>query len=157
MTPTRLRIDTLDSATNHEILARNTLGRLAFSFQDRVDIRPLNYTFRDEWIFGRTSPGEKLLTVRHHRWVAFQVDEIKDPFDWVSVVAHGPFYLLDAEESQKLAELTEEARTAIREADPQAFTSADATPERTLLFGIAVQELNGRKGRSEPLGQESGR
>lgn len=151
MAPTRLRVESLDSPTIHEVLGRNTLGRLAFSFQDRVDIRPLSYTFRDEWIFGRTSPGEKLLTVRHHRWVAFQVDEIEGPFDWVSVVAHGPFYLLDPEESQKLADLAKEARTLIQEEDPRAFTSADATPERTLLFGIAIQELSGRRGRSEPL------
>lgn len=55
---------------------RNRVGRLAFSFRDRVDIEPLHYVFRGGWLYGRPSPGSKLQTLRHNPWVAFEVDEI---------------------------------------------------------------------------------
>lgn len=147
MTPRQLRVRELNTGACRALLARNSIGRLAFSFQDRVDIRPLSYVFDDEWIFGRTSPGEKLLTVRHHRWVAFQVDEIEDELNWSSVVAHGPFQILDEGESAQHRELLAQARRAIREENPGAFSPTDPTPERSFIFGVAVQEYRGRAAR----------
>jgi nitroimidazol reductase NimA-like FMN-containing flavoprotein (pyridoxamine 5'-phosphate oxidase superfamily) len=58
----------------HALLARNHVGRVAFSFHDRVDIRPIHYIFSDNWLFGRTEPSDKLVTLRHNQWVAFEVD-----------------------------------------------------------------------------------
>src|ERR1700674_3988756 len=74
------------------ILARNTVGRVAFSLRDHVDIEPLHYVLVDGWLYGRTSRGSKLATVARNRWVAFEVDEIDGPFDWRSVVVHGAWY-----------------------------------------------------------------
>ena len=37
------------------ILMRNEVGRLAYSFHDSVDIRPIHYVYDDGWLFGRTS------------------------------------------------------------------------------------------------------
>jgi uncharacterized protein len=36
------------------ILGRNTLGRIAFSFHDRVDIEPIHFVHRGEWLYART-------------------------------------------------------------------------------------------------------
>lgn len=49
-----------------ELLRRNHVGRIAFTFHDRVDIEPISYVFADDWLYGRTSPGTKVATVRHH-------------------------------------------------------------------------------------------
>ena len=40
-----------------DILARNTVGRLAFALQDRVSVLPVHYVYEDGWIYGRTSAG----------------------------------------------------------------------------------------------------
>src|SRR5688500_18811584 len=93
-TPTFLEMDRDEI---DEVLARNHVGRLAFSFKDRVDIQPLSYVFANPWIYLRTEEGAKLSTLTHNPWVAFEVDEIEGPFDWRSVVVRGAVYLMDPE------------------------------------------------------------
>src|SRR5215213_2929419 len=77
------------------LLVRNSVGRLAFSFHDRVDVEPTHYVYEDGWIYGRTSFGSKITPIRHSHWVAFEVDEADGVFDWRSVVVHGGLYFLD--------------------------------------------------------------
>src|SRR5215475_4416524 len=79
------------------LLDRNHVARLAYSFHDRVDIEPIGYVYRDGWIYARTSPGTKLDTAQHHPWVALEVDEVRGPLDWRSVVVRGKVYFLEPE------------------------------------------------------------
>src|SRR6478752_7743534 len=48
-----------------------------YAFHDRVDIEPINYVYADGWVYCRTSVGVKLDTMERHRWVAFEVDEVR--------------------------------------------------------------------------------
>jgi len=127
-----------------DVLRRNHVGRLAFSFHDRVDIRPIHYVYVRGWLFGRTSPGPKLVTLGHNQWVAFQVDEISGPFDWISVVARGTFYRLENEGSDADRRLYRRAVRAIRSLWPESLTMGDPVPFRTELFGTSVDEIAGR-------------
>ena len=85
----------LSEAEIEELLKRNHVGRIAFSFRDQVDLRPIHYVFDNGWLFGRTSIGNKLETLRHNQWVTFEVDEVEGPFDWKSVIIRGAFYRFD--------------------------------------------------------------
>src|SRR5687768_400853 len=76
------------------MLRRNNVARLAFSSRDRVDIQPINYVYERGWLYGRTSDGNKLATLKHNQWVAFEVDEVEGAFQWRSVVIHGSFWIL---------------------------------------------------------------
>lgn len=147
MSTKRLKVDHLDDEGCRALLARRSLGRLAFSFRDRVDIRPLNFVLHDDWLFGRTSEGDTLRTIRHHPWVAFQVDEVDDAWHWRSVVVRGPLHLLAQDRSEEGKRLTEVALRLVRDGVPETFAADDPAPERTILFGIAIQELSGRAGR----------
>src|ERR1700761_8768612 len=82
------------------LLGRNFAGRLAFTFRDRVDIEPISYVHDGEWLYARTSLGTKLDTVRHHPWVAFEVDEVAGRYDWKSVVVRGKIYFFDPDEGE---------------------------------------------------------
>ena len=126
------------------VIATNHVGRMAYSFRDAVDIRPIHYVFDDTWLFGRTSPGHKLITLQHHQWVAFEVDEIAGPFDWKSVVAHGTFYRLEPSGAEPDVRLFERALGAIQSLMPDVFTPADPVPFRTELFGISLDTITGR-------------
>ncbi len=130
------------------LLKRNHVGRLGFSFHDRVEIRPVHYVYSDNWLFGRTSPSEKLVTLKHNQWVAFQVDEVSGPFDWKSVLAHGSFYHLTENGTPHHREARAEALRLIREFLPEALRDADPVPSRTELFGIAIDSLSGRSASS---------
>ena len=126
------------------LLDRNHVGRIAFSFRDLVDIRPIHYVHENGWLFGRTSPSDKLETLKHHQWVAFEVDDVSGPFDWKSVVAHGTFYRLQPEGSKSDVRLYERGLRSVRKFSPDAFTDRDPVPFRTELFGIAVDSMTGR-------------
>jgi len=126
------------------ILKANHLGRMAFSFQDKVDIRPVHYVFTAGWCFGRTSPGEKLLTLEHNRWVAFEVDEVTGPFDWVSVIAKGTFYQLSPEGSTHDVALYKRALRHLRTLMPETLRAGDPVSFRTEVFGISVDSLTGK-------------
>jgi nitroimidazol reductase NimA-like FMN-containing flavoprotein (pyridoxamine 5'-phosphate oxidase superfamily) len=131
------------------LLERHHFGRLAFSFHDRVDIEPISYVFSDGWLYGRTSRGTKLTTVRHHPWVAFEVDEIEGQFDWRSVVVHGTLYFLDDESGDGgTREPYAHALELLRTFDAAALTSADATPGRVALFRIYADDITARAART---------
>src|SRR6478672_2726072 len=88
-----------------EMLARNNVGRLAFSFHDRVDVQPIHYVYERGWLYGRTSEGDKLMALSLNQWVAFEVDEVEDVFDWKSIVIHGSFWVLHPHGSPHAEEL----------------------------------------------------
>ena len=129
----------LDRAECEAVLARHHVGRIAFSFKDRVDIQPIGYVFEGEWLSCRTEPGTKLETLSHSPWVAFEVDEPEGPYDWRSVVIRGTVYLMPEGSPDHLA-----TSEAIRRVLPEAFSDADPTPHRNVLFRIYPREMTGR-------------
>lgn len=147
--PRAPRITKMSRTACEGLLHRNHVGRLAYSFRDRVNIVPLHYVYSDGWVYGRTSSGEKLNKLRHNRWVAFEVDEIDDWFDWRSVVVRGALYLLERESTAEGA--WEHSLHVLREAMPEIFTSRDPVPSRTELFRISVDELTGRRASSRAV------
>jgi nitroimidazol reductase NimA-like FMN-containing flavoprotein (pyridoxamine 5'-phosphate oxidase superfamily) len=137
----------LDRAEVDAILARNHVGRIAYTFRDRVGIEPLGYVYADGTILCRTSPGTKLDTIVRHPWVAFEVDEVAGPYDWRSVVAYGTAYLLSSDSGPRGRESYERALDDLRRVEPATLTEDDPVPFRTVIVRIHVDELTGREAR----------
>lgn len=127
-----------------QILRRNHVGRIAFSFHDRVDIEPIHYIYDEGWIYGRTSRGAKLETLSHHRWVAFEVDETEDMFSWRSVVVKGAFYLVDADTPDHQDPAFTRGVQLLRSLIPETLTAGDPTPFRRSVFRIHLDEVTAR-------------
>jgi nitroimidazol reductase NimA-like FMN-containing flavoprotein (pyridoxamine 5'-phosphate oxidase superfamily) len=140
-------IRSLDRADCEAILERNYIGRLAFSFRDRVDIEPLHYVFESGWLVGRTSHGEKLSTLRHNPWVAFEVDEVDGLFEWRSVVAHGVFEILTADGPRTQLERWERAVDALRRLVPETGAADDPVAFRSVIFRVVIDSMTGRESR----------
>jgi len=134
----------LDRAECDALLMSQSVGRLAFSFRDRVDIEPIHYVYENGWIFGRTSFGTKVNMLAHHPWVAFEVDEVTALFAWRSVVVHGRIEFPDPEGAPIERALYARAVAAFRRLVADAFTDNDPTPAREIVFGLAVLEISGR-------------
>jgi len=133
------------------VLERNNVGRLAFSLHDRVDIQPIHYVYERGWVYGRTSDGEKIATLSHNQWVAFEVDEIADIFQWRSVVIHGSFWILHPRGSPRAEELWTKAAELVSKIVPGALTEHDPVAFRQTLFRIAIGDVRGREaGLREP-------
>jgi nitroimidazol reductase NimA-like FMN-containing flavoprotein (pyridoxamine 5'-phosphate oxidase superfamily) len=134
----------LTTAECQALLASQHVGRLAFTFRDRVDIEPVHYVYRDGWIWGRTQHGAKVNILAHHPWVAFEVDHIEALFSWRSVVVHGRMEFPDPDGSAQDQERYAIGVEAFRALVPGAFTEHDPTPTRDLIFMLPATELAGR-------------
>ena len=134
----------LERAACEALLMSQHVGRLAFTFRDRVDIEPMHYVYDSGHIYGRTQNGTKVQVLAHHPWIAFEVDDIKALFDWRSVVVHGRIEFPDPHGSPSDVERFLHAVDMFRTLVPSAFNVDDPTPARELAFVIAVQEMTGR-------------
>jgi nitroimidazol reductase NimA-like FMN-containing flavoprotein (pyridoxamine 5'-phosphate oxidase superfamily) len=131
------------------LLSRNNVGRMAFSFHDRVDIEPLHYVYADGWLYGRTGTGTKIATVQHHPWVAFEVDEHEGLFDWRSVVVKGAFYPIEADGGPIREDPTMTRGIALlRSLLPETLMANDPVPFRRSIFRVHLDEVTGRESRS---------
>ncbi len=138
-------IEELGSLEITAILARNRVGRIAYSLHDRVDIEPMHYVYSQGWIYARTSRGAKLETLEKNKWVAFEVDEVTSLFDWRSVVVHGGVYLLDSDANAESRDAYARALELLRRLLPATFREDDPVPHRDVVFRISVQEATGRR------------
>ena len=126
------------------LLRAHHVGRIAYSWRDRVDVEPIHYVYDDGAIYARTSLGAKLLALRHNPWVAFEVDEAHGPYDWRSAVVHGTVYALRREGTPGERETFVRALELLRTIEPAALTDDDPVPWRNVLFRISVGEMRGR-------------
>jgi nitroimidazol reductase NimA-like FMN-containing flavoprotein (pyridoxamine 5'-phosphate oxidase superfamily) len=133
-----------------DVLARNHVGRLAFLHGRGVDIEPLGYGTRGNWLFLRSAFGTKFVALAHSPYVAFEVDEVRGPLDWRSVVIHGTMQVLppDGAPLERLSRA--KAVAAFRSVLPDTLGPNDPTPERQIVYGVHVVEIEGRMARSAP-------
>ena len=132
------------------LLARNHVGRLAFSLHDRVDVQPIHYAYEPGWLFCRTSEGAKLATLEHNHWLAFEVDEVRGPFDWESVIVHGTFHRLDPEGAPRDRAAAARGVALLRVNEPESFTAGDPAGFRRVMFRISIGEVTGRRAAPAP-------
>ena len=140
----RLSIRELTPEETIAFLDAQFVGRLAYTFRDRVDIVPVHYVHDDGWLYGRTSFGPKLVVLEHHHWVAFEVDHVGDPWHWTSVVVRGTFHPLDPDGPESEREAHAHAVEVLRGRFPGTLTDDDPVPHRRVLFRIHVDEATGR-------------
>ncbi|HSM36005.1 MAG TPA: pyridoxamine 5'-phosphate oxidase family protein [Longimicrobiales bacterium] len=126
------------------VLSRNSVARLAYLLDGKVDIEPIHYVFADRTIYGRTAPGTKLNALGRDYWVAVEVDEVDAMFDWRSVVVHGSFHRIPPDQPGTQQVLWQRAVDALRGLIPEALTVDDPTPHRTVIFRIPIQKATGR-------------
>ena len=131
----------LDERDMRSILARNHVGRLAFAWGGEVDIRPLNYAFARDRLYGRTSATANFVGIESPARVAFEVDEVESVFEWKSVIARGSFDILSPEGN---AAEWADAVKLLRRVVHATFVPSDPVPDRTVIFRILIQEMTGR-------------
>jgi nitroimidazol reductase NimA-like FMN-containing flavoprotein (pyridoxamine 5'-phosphate oxidase superfamily) len=139
------QIQDLDQSEITALLARNHVGRIAYSIHDRVNIEPISYVHAGGWLYGRTSLGAKLATLEKNKWVAFEVDEVKSLFDWQSVVVHGGIYILEPDVPPGAKNDWADALKILRRLLPATFREDDPVPFRDIVFRISIQETTGKR------------
>ena len=143
------------------LLARNRVGRIAFSRGGRVEIVPLHYVFADGVLCGRTARGTRLEAASENSsnaWPAvFEVDEVDGVFDWRSAVVRGNLHaaVKGDDEWRRDQPRWERALRAFRTVFPEAFTENDPAAFRDVILRLEVAEVSGREARPAAAPQSS--
>ena len=143
-------IRSLNRPEMEALLRRHNVGRIAFTDGRRVDIEPIGYVFEDGAIYGRAAEGTRMKALHKWPWVAFEVDEIRSPTDWESVVVKGTVYIVEEGLAMPMREHYEKALRVVRSVMPDALTHHDPVPARNILFRIQIDEMEGRSAEPAP-------
>jgi uncharacterized protein len=134
------------------LLARHHVGRMAFSFHDRVSLRLVNYAYAAGWIYARMEASDERTVIAHNQWIAFEVDEVQGIYDWRTVTVHGSTEFLSDDAQAGEGQEFRAALQMIRSVVPSVLTAKDPMPERVQLFRIHVSEMVGSEARSDAQG-----
>jgi uncharacterized protein len=79
----------LSEEESYALLCSKQIARLGCVVGVGPYVVPLNYIFDDQSVLSHSLPGRKLTAMRQNPRVCVQVDDIKDPCSWKSVIAYG--------------------------------------------------------------------
>ena len=96
-----MNIGKLREGDARAILREGSLGRLGCIASGWPYVVPVNYFFDGKDIYIHTLPGKKLDALRANPRACLQVDEIKDSYNWRSVIAYGTFEEVSNEETRE--------------------------------------------------------
>jgi uncharacterized protein len=122
------------------ILREGTLGRLGCTASGWPYVVPVNYFFDGKDIYIHTLPGKKLDALRANPRVCLQVDEIKDSYNWRSVIAYGTFEEVSNEDTRE--NVLTKLYSRLPHMTPVESRLVDGE-KGTIVFRIKVEEVTG--------------
>jgi nitroimidazol reductase NimA-like FMN-containing flavoprotein (pyridoxamine 5'-phosphate oxidase superfamily) len=127
------------------VLSRNHVGRVAFLSANGLEIRPVHFVYYAGALYGRTTFETNGVTWLMRPEVVVEVDEVRDLYEWRSVIVRGRVSLLLADGSPAERSAYWAGVDAIRNLVPDAFTERDPTPYLNVAFRVDAREMTGRE------------
>jgi uncharacterized protein len=122
------------------ILRDGSLGRLGCIAAGWPYVVPVNYYFDGKDIYSHSLPGKKIAALRANPRVCLQVDEIKDSYNWRSVIAYGTFEEVTAEDVRE--NVLTKLYSRLPHMTPVESKLVGGLKE-TVVFRIKVDEITG--------------
>ena len=122
------------------ILQAQALGRLGCIADSEPYVVPVNFYFDGSDVFIHSLPGRKIEALRKSRKGCLQVDEIRDPFNWRSVLVFGNYEEISDEQ------VREKMMGAIFRKRPEMTPVESALMERyrkTIVFCLRTYRMTG--------------
>jgi len=135
-----MSISKLGDRDSLAILREGTLGRLGCIAADWPYVVPVNYFFDGRDIYIHTLPGKKLDALRANPRVCLQVDDIKDSYNWRSVIAYGTFEEVSNEETRE--NVLTKLYSRLPHMTPVESKMVEGA-KGTVVFRIKVEEVTG--------------
>lgn len=133
------------------VLSQTTVGRLACARENQPYIVPVSfyYSAGDRCLYSFSTVGKKIEWMRANPRVCVQVDDIRDRFEWASVVVLGSYEEIGRERPER----AEYARRLLQDKGswwlPGAAKLADGTEHDTPVFyRILITTMTGRRSQS---------
>ena len=96
-----MTIGPITNTDSMAILREGTLGRLGCIADGEPYVVPVNYVFDERDIYVHSLPGKKIDALRASPRACLQVDEVKDPYHWRSVIAYGKYEEISDERTRE--------------------------------------------------------
>lgn len=92
----------LNETQIEELLKEQVIGRIACQADSEIYLVPINYVYRDGYIYGHSAEGKKVRMMRQNPAVCFEVENIQSVFRWKTVIAKGTYEeITDIDEKQQ--------------------------------------------------------
>lgn len=135
-----------------DVLTAKRIGRLACVHKNQPYIVPFHFAFDGrKYFYAFSTPGQKIEWMRSNPLVCVEVDDMKNQFEWTSLIAFGRY-----EELPDLKEFTSERIRAyeLLSRHPMWWQPvyvardyrAPATEDKPIYFRILVEKITGRRG-----------
>lgn len=143
----------LDNNMLEELLKSELLGRIGCHADGITYIVPVHYVYEAPYVYAHSADGMKVSLMRKNPQVCFEVDHVKDFFNWQSVVCWGTFEeITGIEESeqamQKLIDRIEPYLSLVEDAHPSHgianMASEIGTGKELVLYRIKLNKTTGR-------------
>jgi nitroimidazol reductase NimA-like FMN-containing flavoprotein (pyridoxamine 5'-phosphate oxidase superfamily) len=133
------------------VLERMNLGRLACAHDNQPYVVPVYFSYRGGFLYGFSTPGQKIEWMRSNPLVCFEVDERTDRDHWVSVVVAGRFQELPdtpefaAERAQAHEALSKRAAWWEYASVPGAEWRRKGGPFVSVFYRIRIDNITGHR------------
>lgn|SRR5574341_133191 len=84
-------IHDMTEAECHHALKQATVGRLACARDSQPYVVPIYFAYHERHLYAISTVGQKVEWMRANPLVCVEVDEIKEPDEWMSVVVFGRY------------------------------------------------------------------
>ncbi len=92
----------LNETQIENLLKEQVIGRIACQSNGEIYLVPVNYVYRDGYIYSHSAEGKKIRMMRKNPKICFEADDIRSVFRWQSVIIQGTYEeITDMEERQQ--------------------------------------------------------
>jgi len=134
----------------YNALTRARLGRLACAQGNQPYIVPIFFVYHDPYLYGFTTPGQKVEWMRANPLVCVELDEVEDLDQWTSIIILGRYEELpntpESEDERLLAHALLQQHAVWWE--PGCASCAYHTPKQEVTpvyYRILIDRVTGRR------------
>jgi nitroimidazol reductase NimA-like FMN-containing flavoprotein (pyridoxamine 5'-phosphate oxidase superfamily) len=138
------------------VLAHTRLGRLACARENQPYIVPVYVVYHEPFLYGFTTPGQKVEWMRFNPLVCVELDEIQGNDEWTSILVFGRYEELpdnlewQQERSRAFKYLQEHARWW--EPGCTSFQHGHEHPLTPVFYRIQIRRISGRRAKPDLVG-----
>lgn len=140
-----LDIDEMSSKEIQSFLKQVGYGHLGFIHEGKPYVMPMNYYLEDSDIYLFTTEGMKTDDIDANPEICLQVEEIRDPLHWRSVIVTGRAeQLTDQQEIDRAMPFIKERNPTLSPAINRTWTDSEGRSEAIAIYRIHPTEMSGR-------------
>jgi nitroimidazol reductase NimA-like FMN-containing flavoprotein (pyridoxamine 5'-phosphate oxidase superfamily) len=140
-----LDIDEMGQKEIHELLNKVGYGHLGCIHEGKPYVMPMHYYLEDSEIYLFTTLGMKTHDIDANPEICLQVEEIREPLHWRSVIVNGrASRLTEQEDIDRVMHLVKERNPMLSPVINRTWTDSQGRAEVIAIYRIHETEMSGR-------------